>query len=82
MITAEEEGDRLSGAELENLVLNILVGGVDTSQSQLAHALRLLSERPDQWASLRSDPAALALRAVDEAVRFEPITPFTARLLT
>ena len=82
LITAEAEGDRLSGAELENLVLNILVGGVDTSQSQLAHALRLLSERPDQWAALRSDPDALALRAVDEAVRFEPITPFTARLLT
>ena len=82
LITAEEEGDRLSGAELENLVLNILVGGVDTSQSQLAHALRLLSERPDQWAALRNDPDALALRAVDEAVRFEPITPFTARLLT
>ena len=82
LITAEEEGDRLSGAELENLVLNILVGGVDTSQSQLAHALRLLSERPDQWAALRGDPDALALRAVDEAVRFEPITPFTARLLT
>ena len=82
LITAEAEGDRLSGAELENLVLNILVGGVDTSQSQLAHALRLLSERPDQWAALRGDPDALALRAVDEAVRFEPITPFTARLLT
>ena len=82
LITAEAEGDRLSGAELENLVLNILVGGVDTSQSQLAHALRLLSERPDQWVALRSDPDELALRAVDEAVRFEPITPFTARLLT
>ena len=82
LITAEEEGDRLSGVELENLVLNILVGGVDTSQSQLAHALRLLAARPDQWAALRADPEALAIRAVDEAVRFEPITPFTARLLT
>jgi cytochrome P450 len=82
LIAAEEEGDRLSGVELENLVLNILVGGVDTSQSQLAHALRLLAERPDQWDALRADPAAMALRAVDEAVRFEPITPFTARLLT
>lgn len=82
LITAEEEGDRLSGVELENLVLNILVGGVDTSQSQLAHALRLLSTRPEQWAALRSDPETFAIRAVDEAVRFEPITPFTARLLT
>jgi cytochrome P450 len=82
LITAEEQGDRLSAVELENLVLNILVGGVDTSQSQLAHALRLLADRPDQWVALREDPEALAVRAVDEAVRFEPITPFTARLLT
>ena len=82
LIAAEEEGDRLSGAELENLVLNILVGGVDTSQSQLAHALRLLSSRPDQWAALRADPDELAPRAVEESLRYEPITPFTARLLT
>lgn len=82
LITAEEEGDKLSGVELENLVLNILVGGVDTSQSQLAHALRLLAERPEQWAALRSDPDQMAPRAVEEAIRFEPITPFTARLLT
>jgi len=82
LIAAEEEGDRLSAVELENLVLNILVGGVDTSQSQLAHALRLLAERPEQWAALREDPDAMAPRAVEEAVRYEPITPFTGRLLT
>jgi cytochrome P450 len=82
LITAEEEGDKLSQVELENLVLNILVGGVDTSQSQLAHALRLLSTRPDQWQALRADPEGMAPRAVSEALRYEPITPFTARLLT
>jgi cytochrome P450 len=80
LITAEEAGDRLSHDELRNLVLNILVGGVDTSQSQLAHAVRLLAEHPDQWEMLRSDPHGLALRAVDEALRYEPITPFTARI--
>lgn len=81
LIAAEEAGDRLSDVELENLVLNILVGGVDTTQSQLAHAVRLLAERPEQWAALRADPRALVPRAVEEALRFEPITPFTARLL-
>jgi cytochrome P450 len=80
LISAEEAGDRLSHDELRNLVLNILVGGVDTSQSQLAHAVRLLAERPDQWQLLRSDPRGLALAAVDEALRYEPITPFTARI--
>ena len=81
LIEAEEAGDRLSDDELRNLVLNILVGGVDTSQSQLAHAIRLLAEHPDQWELLRADPRGLASAAVEEALRFEPITPFTARIL-
>ena len=81
LIKAEEAGDRLSDDELRNLVLNILVGGVDTSQSQLAHAVRLLAEHPDQWEVLRSHPRGLASAAVDEALRYEPITPFTARIL-
>jgi cytochrome P450 len=80
LIAAEDAGDRLSHDELRNLVLNILVGGVDTSQSQLAHAVRLLAGHPDQWQRLRSDPRGLALAAVDEALRYEPITPFTARI--
>jgi cytochrome P450 len=82
LIQAEEAGDRLSHDELRNLVLNILVGGVDTSQSQLAHAVRLLAQHPAQWQQLRADPARLALAAVDEALRYEPITPFTARITT
>jgi cytochrome P450 len=82
LIQAEEEGDRLSDDELRNLTLNILVGGVDTSQSQLAHAVRLLAEHPDQWEELRADPAGLALSAVEEALRYEPITPLTARITT
>jgi len=81
LILAEEEGERLSDVELENLVLNILVGGVDTTQSQLAHAVRLLAEHPEQWAALRADPEALAPRAAEEALRYEPITPLTARMV-
>jgi cytochrome P450 len=73
--------ERLSDVECINLVFNILVGGVDTSQSQLAHAVRLLAEHPDQWALLAADPS-LAEQAVDEALRYEPITPFTARITT
>jgi cytochrome P450 len=73
------EPDRLSEEECVNLVLNVLIGGVDTTQSQLAHAIRLLAEHPDQWAALVEDPS-LAARAVEEALRYEPITPFTARI--
>jgi cytochrome P450 len=72
--------EKLSDVECINLVFNVLAGGVDTSQSQLAHTVRLLAERPDQWAALRADPS-LASAAVEEALRYEPITPFTARIV-
>jgi cytochrome P450 len=75
------EPERLSDVECINLVFNVLAGGVDTTQSQLAHAVRLLAEHPDQWALLVEDPS-LAQAAVDEALRYEPITPFTARITT
>jgi cytochrome P450 len=79
LIAAEQDGDRLSDRELVNLVLNVLVGGVDTTQSQLAQAIRLFAAHPEQWELLAADPE-LAPRAVDEVLRFEPITPFTARI--
>jgi cytochrome P450 len=77
---AGRPGDRLSDVECVNLVLNVLVGGVDTTQSQLAHALRLFAEHPEQWALLARRPE-LVPRAVEEVLRFEPITPFTARIV-
>lgn len=79
LLAAEAGGDRLSEVECLNLVLDVLIGGIDTTQAQLAHAVRLLAEHPDQWSLLRADPI-LAPAAVEEVLRFEPITPFTARM--
>ena len=76
---ARGSGDRLSHAECVNLVLNVLAGGIDTTQSQLAHAMRLFAGHPDQWALLATHPE-LIRPAVTEVLRFEPITPFTARI--
>src|SRR5262249_54084156 len=63
---ASDAGDRLSRPECVNLVLNVLAGGVDTTQAQLSHALRLFAAHPDQWARLGSDPdlAPAAVREV------------------
>ncbi|HEX8066874.1 MAG TPA: cytochrome P450 [Thermoleophilaceae bacterium] len=79
LIAAEEEGDRLTEDECVHLVSAVLVGGVDTTQSQLAHGLLLFAQHPDQWDAIADDPS-LVPQAVEEVLRFEPITPFTARI--
>jgi cytochrome P450 len=79
LLAARDQGDRLSAAECVQLVANLLAGGIDTTTAQLAHAIRLFAGHPAQWAVLAADPA-LASRAVDEVLRFEPVTPFTARI--
>jgi cytochrome P450 len=85
LLAAEGDGPggdgpgRLSHGECVNLVVNVLAGAIDTTQSQLGHALRLFAAHPDQWARLAGDPS-LVKAAVQEVLRFEPITPFTARI--
>jgi cytochrome P450 len=79
LLAARDQGDKLSAAECVQLVVNLLAGGIDTTAGQLAHAVRLFAEHPDQWALLAEDPG-LVPRAVDEVLRFEPVTPFTARI--
>ena len=79
LLAAEEAGDKLSHAECVNLVLDVIAGGVDTTQAQLGHALRLFATHPEQWEKLRAD-LSLVPRAVEEVLRFEPITPVTARI--
>ncbi len=81
LLAAEDRGDRLSHAECVNLVLNVIAGGIDTTQAQLSHAMRLFAAHPRQWQLLREQPG-LVPRAVDEVLRVEPITPFTARICT
>ena len=80
LLPAVESGE-LSSEQAASLIGAVLIGGVDTTQAQLAHAVRLFAERPDQWAALAADPDLVA-PAVEEVLRFEPITPFTARLVT
>ncbi len=79
LLAAEEAGDRLSHAECVNLVLNVIAGGIDTTQAQLSQAMRLFGAHPAQWRELGRRPGLVG-RAVDEVLRAEPITPFTARI--
>jgi cytochrome P450 len=78
--TVEVDGDRLSDDECVTLVMSVISGGTDTTQAQLAHGMRLFAGHPEQWRSLAERPD-LAPQAANEVLRFEPITPFTARIV-
>jgi cytochrome P450 len=79
LLAAEADGQRLSHPECVNLAVNVLAGAIDTTQSQLSHALHLFATHSDQWRLLDSSPD-LVPAAVTEVLRTEPVTPFTARL--
>jgi len=80
LIAAEQAGDRLSDEECKALVRDVLNGGVDTTQSQLSHGVRMFADHPDQWQRLAAEPS-LAPQAAEEVLRFEPVAPFTARVM-
>jgi cytochrome P450 len=72
LIRAEDDGDRLTHDELVNLVAILLNAGTDTTRNQLAAAVQVLSDHPDQWALLAEHPE-FAPKAVEELIRHSPI---------
>jgi cytochrome P450 len=69
LIAAEEQGDRLSNEELVTMVTAVIVAGTDTTRNQLACAVAMLAEHPEQWELLghRTDAAP---GAVEELMRY------------
>lgn len=78
LIRAEEDGDRLNAEELRMLVAALLMGGTDTTRHQLAAAVHVLADHPDQWALLGKHPE-LAVNAVEELIRHSPALFVTLR---
>jgi cytochrome P450 len=81
LIRVEEDGDRITHDELVNLVVILLNAGTDTTRNQLAAAVQVLSEHPDQWALLAEHPE-LAPKAVEELMRHSPIVFASLRAAT
>jgi cytochrome P450 len=79
LLAAEEAGDRLSSTELQDMVLNILLGGHDTVRSLLGIAVMLLLRHPDILALARSSPDAVPA-VVEEVLRFESPVMFVPRV--
>lgn len=69
LFQAEENGERLTDAEVADMVVNLVVGAHDTSTGQISCTLLTLLEHPEMLAALRADPA-LVPQAVEETMRY------------
>lgn len=78
LIRAEDDGDRLTHSELLMLAAGILMAGTDTTRNQVAAAVDVFCDHPDQWALLAEQPE-LAPKAVEEVLRHSPIAASTYR---
>jgi cytochrome P450 len=80
LVEAEEQGDRLSDAELRTLIASLLFAGYDTTRNQLGLAMFMFAEHPSQWALLRERPE-LAGPAVEEVMRFRGAVGVAPRIV-
>jgi cytochrome P450 len=78
LLAAEDGGDRLTHEELVAMVANLLVGGHDTTTSQIGCSLVTLLRYSEQSARLADDPDMLT-SAATETIRFEPSLPLVPR---
>ena len=79
LIRAEDEGSRLTEAELISTAILLLVAGHETTVGLISNAVLALVRHPDQLAALRADPG-LAPAAVEETLRYDPPVQLTARV--
>jgi len=80
LISAEEEGDKLSGNELYNTCVLLLVAGHETTTRLIGNELFLLMQHPEQLEQLRNNPGLIP-QAIEEMLRFEPPVQATRRFV-
>jgi cytochrome P450 len=81
LIRAEDDGDRLTISELRMLAAGILMAGTDTTRNQVAAAVDVFCDYPEQWELLAQRPE-LAMKAVEEVMRFCPVIFGALRMTT
>lgn len=78
LINAEYEGRSLDDHEITTFVRSLLPAAGETTTRTFGTLMTLLLERPDLLERVRQD-RNLVPKAIDEAVRFEPVATFKVR---
>ena len=80
LVAVEEEGQRLTTAELFATCALLLIAGHETTVNLIGNGARALLGHPDQWRRLREQPDLIPL-AVEELLRYDSPVQFTARVV-
>ncbi|HEX8804257.1 MAG TPA: cytochrome P450 [Acidimicrobiales bacterium] len=81
LIAAEEDGDRLTAAELVDQVRLLYIAGHETTVNLIGNGTLALLRHPDEMARLVADPG-LDANAVDELLRYDSPVQLSRRIAT
>ncbi|MFI5398962.1 MAG: cytochrome P450 [Candidatus Binatia bacterium] len=70
LVTAEVDGERLTGQELGSFFVLLVVAGNETTRNAISHGMKALCDYPEQRAIWQADFEAVAPTAVEEIVRW------------
>jgi cytochrome P450 len=79
LLAAEEQGDKLTEAELLRILYLLLVAGHETTVNLITNGVLAFARHPDQFERLRRDPS-LTRSAVEEVLRFDPPVHIVGRI--
>jgi cytochrome P450 len=79
MVTANEEGDQLTEAEIATMCGLLLVAGNVTTSDLIGNGVKALCEHPEQLAKLQANPDLLP-NAIEEMLRFDPPVTQSGRI--
>ncbi|MEM7332096.1 MAG: cytochrome P450 [Chloroflexota bacterium] len=70
LLQAEDDGDRLTEAELYSMMFLLIVAGHETTVNLIGNAMKALFYHPEQLAALKANPTLIDT-AVEEFLRFD-----------
>lgn len=79
LLEAEEQGDRLTEAEVFSTLNLLLIAGHETTVNLITNGVLAFARYPEQFARVREDPS-LIRGAVEEVLRFDPPVHMMGRL--
>jgi cytochrome P450 len=78
LVTAHDEGEVMSAADLLSFVTLLLIAGNETTTNLIGNGTLALGRHPDQFDTLKRDPAMLP-RAIEEMLRYDGPVQSTVR---